>query len=241
MYSWKERLADWWHRVTERWGITREVWVHILMSCGIIMVVVAIILGISIGGMKADIRQQSEQFAQDLAGIIGQQQAGYDQFQANMTEQLDDMGGEIQNDLQALIGAMQAELDQLQSDLGSLTAAYLTGEYGNYSVHVKALVGGNFTVNVHLQYSPGKGNSTDYAAALDYFYTSVNWTMGGVPSYVCSPTFNGTAWVITDVWFNIGSFALHPDGVSILPVACTGLNTTWVPDLAYVDVFRLSS
>lgn len=239
MYSWKERLADWWHRVTERWELRKEVYVHIGIAVVIALALTGIILGATIPGMKAGISQQSEQFAQDMADIIDQMQSDYDDFQANMTEQLDDIGDEIHNDLQALIGAMQAELDQLQSDLGSLTAAYLTGEYGNYSVHVKALVGGNFTANVHLQYSPGIGNSTDYTAALDYFSASVNWTIGGVPSYVCSPTFNGTAWVITDVWFNIGSFTLHPDGVSILPVACTGLNTTWVPDLAYVDVFRL--
>ena len=241
MYSWKERLADWWHRVTERWELRREVYVHIGIAVVIALAFTGIILGVTASRWNTDMDFQADYFGSLLAATRDQQQSGYDQFQANVTEQLDDWGNEIQNDLQALIGAMQAELDQLQSDLGSLTAAYLTGEYGNYSVHVRALVGGNFTANVHLQYSPGIGNSTDYTAALDYFSASVNWTMGGVPSYVCSPTFNGTAWVITDLWFNIGSFTLQPDGLSILPVTCTGLNTTWVPDLAYVDVFRLSS
>lgn len=242
MYSWKERLSDWWNEVKDRLELTKPVLIHMCLVLSITFLITGVILGIMGGSISRDIKDQADQFASNLTAISDQVQASQDEFEAAMTQQFEDWQDGIDNNLAGfydLIGILQSELDQLQSDLGSLTLPYLAGEFGNYSLHVKAVTGGNFTANVHLHYSSGIGNSTGYAAALDYFYAGVNWTMEGVPSYVCQPAFNGIAWGITDVWFNIGSFVLMPGGESILPVACTGLNTTWVPDRAYVEVFRL--
>lgn len=243
MYTWKEKLADWWARVKDRWDLNPGLLRAVAMSAGVTFILLAIMAGIIVSGLKADIRQQGDQFTTDLADATGQLQADNEDFQANVTEQLD-LG---MADLQALLQGVQDELAQLQSGLDGLVLAYLVEplgvvpEWGNYMAHMKAPAGGTYTANVHLQYSPGVGNSTNYTAALDYFYTGINWTVPGVPSYVCTPTFNGVAWVTTEVWFSIGTFTLMPGMEVVQPVSCVGLNSTWVPGHAYVKLFRLGS
>ncbi len=258
MYSWKERLADWWHRVTGRWELTREALVHILMSVFIALVLTGIILAIAMSGIRADINHQADYF-DDRLGATRQSlndslattqqslRADYDGFGANVTQQLDDWWDAVDTIMTSLhedTVIMQGKLDQLEADLASVSfnesAAYVAGAFPDYSLYVWSLPGGNFTANVHLHYSPGIGGSSNYTAALDYFCTATDWTGEAVPSYVCQPSFNGTAWVITDIWFNVGTFILRQNREIILPVPCVGLNTTWVPALVYADVFRLS-
>ena len=165
MYSWKERLADWWNRISERWELRREVWVHILMSCGITLIVVAIILGISLGMMKAGIRQQEEQFAQDLVDIINQLEVDYDQFQVGMEEVAEDFRAYLDEQLaqwQGKITTLETETAQLRSAMDDLAYSdafpYVAGTFGDYTLHMKSMTGGNFTANVHLLQAAG--NST---------------------------------------------------------------------------------
>ena len=244
MYTWKEKLADWWARVKDRWDLNPGLLRAVLMSAGVTAILLAIMAGIIVTGLKADIRQQGEQFTTDLADASGQLQADNEDFQANVTEQL----GLGLADYQTLLQGVQDELAGLQLDLGGWVFADLTAhpgplpeDWGSYLAHMTSPSGGTYTANVHLHYSPGIGNSTNYTAALDYFYSGINWTTPGVPGYVCNPSFNGTAWGITEVWFNIGTFTLMPGEMVVQPVACVGLNATWMPDQAYMEVFRLGS
>ncbi|MCK4714239.1 MAG: hypothetical protein KAT35_01585, partial [Candidatus Aenigmarchaeota archaeon] len=230
--------------------LSREVWVHIGISVGIALALVGIILGPVISCVNADIRDQAthfdklvdgqaDYFNDAVAATREGLRAEYDSFQGNMTQQWDVIDYTLAS-FDERLTIMQAELDQLQSGSWNEASAHMAGEYPNYTLHMRSMIGGNFTANVHLHYVPGMGNSSNYTAALDYFCTAVDWTMEDVPSYVCQPAFNGTAWVITDIWFNVGLFELGQDQDAALPVSCVGLNSTWVPTLVYVDVFRLS-
>ena len=123
--------------------------------------------------------------------------------------------------------------------LNSPPEGYLTGTVGNYTLHAKAREVGNYTANVNLVYSTpvSAGNATTYDGTLQAFYASVNWSASLVPDYVCSLTCDNTTWGISKVFFSIGTFALEADIEKTIAVPFGGLNSTYEPDFAYVEVY----
>lgn len=242
----KQRISDWWQMTTQ----TRPTLAYVGLSVVIALVVMGIILGIAIPGAKVDAmayaRQQATQAMNNVTATRVQLQADFEVFQTTIQQGINgvlDGMSSVLNQTQADTATVTAALVALQSDVAGLNEAasssYLAGTFGNYTIHARSAGGGNFTANVHMLYAPGLGNLTDYVAALDYFTASVNWSMESVPVYVCTPTFNGTTWAVAEIWFNVGVLQLQPGEEAVFPVSCIGLNETWQPSFAYVDMFRV--
>ena len=116
---------------------------------------------------------------------------------------------------------------------------YLTGNStGNYTLHAKCSEAGNFTANVHLVYAAliYVGNTTDYDETVGAFYAGINWTLAD-RKYVPVVTYNSTDWGISQVWFNAGTFALAANNETTIPVLFGGLNATYEPGFAYVEIW----
>jgi type II secretory pathway pseudopilin PulG len=242
----KQRISEWWQMATQ----TRPTLAYVGLSVVIALVVMGIIVGIAIPGAKVDAmayaRQQAAQAMNNVTATRVQLQADYEVFQTTIQQGINDgLDGmsSLLNQTEADIATVTAALVAVQSDVAGLNEAalssYLAGTFGNYTIHARSAGGGNFTANVHMLYVPGVGNETDYGAVLGFFTAGVNWSMESVPAYVCTPTFNGTSWALTEVWFNVGILQLQPGEEAVFPVSCIGLNETWQPTFAYVDMFRV--
>jgi len=246
MYTWKERLADWWARISVRWDLTREVWMHIGISAGIALALTGIILAIVLPGVRADINEQVGQFATNITAMQADWESHHDELQLDVEADLDDQWQYIGQTLGQhgdTIAALSGQLDGMQGQVDNLDtnelSINLTGAFPGYVLHARSAHDGVYAATFHLCYPGGGiGNSTNYTAVLDYFYTGINWTVPVLPNYVCQPAFNGTVWKIVDVWFQIEPFELVSGAVLELPINCPGLNSTWTVDYAYVQLFR---
>jgi hypothetical protein len=238
----KGKISEWWQVTTQ----TRPTLAYVGLSVVLALAITGIILAIAIPGAKGDAmayaRQQSTQAMNNMTATRVQLQADFDVFRAALNEQvteaLDGMGSSVYQ-ATAAVAAMSADLASLWATVAGLNqtamSSYLSGSFGNYTIHAWSGAGGNFTGNVHLVYSPGKD-----IAALDDLVAGINWT-AEVPAYKPAFTFNGTDWVVAELWFNVGVLQLQPGDQAIFPVSCIGLNEAWQPTLAYVDVFSLAS
>lgn len=142
--------------------------------------------------------------------------------------------------LQTRIGTAEDRIQEAREDIANLPGSppegYLTGTFGNYTLHAKCSTAGNYTANVHLVYSRAFGYAGTYNETIANFYTGINWTQA-TPAYCTVVTFNGTAWGISQVWWNIGTFELVANAEKVVAITFGGLNSTYEPDFAYVEVF----
>ena len=147
--------------------------------------------------------------------------------------------------LQTRVGTAEDRIQEAREDIANLPSSppegYLTGTFGNYTLHAKCSTAGNFTANINLVYSTpiSVGNATTQDEVLDAFYSSINWAATSVPDYVCDLTCNENAstWGISQVWFNIGTFELVANTEKAVAIPFGGLNSTYEPGFAYVEVF----
>ena len=218
-----------------------------------IAVVVAIAAGISaimVHGLslsKGDISNIDESIAAlsaDVDGIIAQGPLA-------AKDQLDAIGNQAESNrdkisrLQTRMGNAESLITTVQDDLAEVIASppegYLTGTVGYYTLHTKASEDGEFTANVHLVYSPpiSVGNATTQDGALQSFYGGINWTAPSLRDYICSLAYNGTAWEVSRVSFNIGTFALTANTETTIDIMFGGLSNTYAPDFVYVEVYQV--
>ena len=236
MYSWKDRLRD--------WANQQGAWTHILVAVGITIIIVAIILAatmpskgvvdtnaVDIGGLKTAMGAIVDGLATKAS------QAEFDSLEQNVNDDLDDQAGDV-GELYTRMGNAEVKLNEAMT--GIPPEAYLTGTFGNYMVHVESSESGVFTANIHLVYSAPiyVGNITTHNEALSAFYSGIIWTEA-TPSYVAVAAFNGTAWGIDAMWWNVGIFELVADTEKTLNITCAGLNSTWEPSFAYVEVWPI--
>ena len=147
--------------------------------------------------------------------------------------------------LQTRVGTAEDRIQEAREDianlLGSPPEGYLTGTFGNYTLHAKCSTAGNYTANVNLVYSTpiNVGNATTQDEVLSLFCSSINWAAASVPDYICDITYSGnaTSWGISRVWWNIGTFKLVANTEKAVAITFGGLNSTYEPDFAYVEVF----
>jgi len=249
MYSWKDRLIDWVNQ--------RGAWTHILVAVGIALLITAIILGAAMpskGVVNANAGRISE--VQNTIGTITDglatkaSQADLDNLSQSLTDTIDgqdrDIGGLRTRMSAAENGISEARTDitTIQSDMAGLSnsppEAYLTGTFSNYTLHAKSNEAGNFTTNVHLVYSAPiyVGNATTHDGTLSAFYDDVIW-METTPAYAAVATFNGTAWGISEVWWNVGIFELEANTEEEIEVSCAWLNNIGESSFAYVGVWSV--
>jgi len=175
-----------------------------------------------------------------------------------LTNQIGDVEADVQNQATTLLTVgmkaadNEADIETLQTWANDAEArittveaqnsppeGYLTGAVGNYTLHTRCSVAGNFTANIHLVYSPpvSVGNATTQDEALQVFYGGIDWAAPMVKNYVCTLTYNSTVWGISQVWFNIGTFAMAANNETAVDIIFSGLNSTYDPDFAYVEVW----
>lgn len=232
MYSWKDRLID--------WANQRGAWTHFLVAVGAALVITAIILAAAMPS-KSAVNANADCIGelQSTLGIVVDA-LGTKASKTGLQELTDALG--IQAGDISLLGNRvrntETRLNTVEGDLAELTCtppeAHLTGTFGEYTLHIKSSEAGNFTADVHLIYSPPlwiDGGNTTVEEILAGFTTSSGWVTPTV-------SYNGTVWAVTGVGFNIGTFELAADTETTIPVTCTGLNSTWEPTFAYVEVHR---
>ena len=135
-------------------------------------------------------------------------------------------------------GNITAICDDLASLNGSPPEGYLTGGFGNYTLHAKATEAGNYTADVILAYSaPITVGNTTYDDAAQTFYSSINMSVPSARYYEPSLIHNGAHWAVRRVTFNIGIFALEADTEKSVAVVFGGLNSTYMPSYAYVGIW----
>ena len=248
MYSFKDRLIDWVER--------RGTWTRILLAVGIALIITVIILAVAmpgksatnanaveIGGLKTTIGA--------VADVLGTKasQTELNSWGQNITQALSAQVLDIIG-LRARVKTAEDKLKDGRDDItaiqGSLAEllnkAYLTGIFKNYILHAKSSEAGNFTANIHLVYSAPLyvGNTTTHDETLSAFYAGVNWTASAtMPAYIPVATSNGTVWGISEIWWNIGTFELTANNEKVIGATCAGLNSTWEPSFAYVEVWLI--
>jgi len=144
------------------------------------------------------------------------------------------------------IETLQTRADSAEARITTVEAhnsppeGYLTGNFsGNYTLHAKCDTAGNYTANINLVYlTPVIVGNTTQEDALQTFYGSINWT-GVVPNYVCTTTYSGntTTLGISKVSWNIGTFAMTANNETLVNIAPIGLNSTYSPNFAYIEVW----
>lgn len=235
----RDRFRDLIGRIVYRLDLTRESWKAIGIAVGVSLVIVAIILAVAMP-RQAYYQEQIDTLSASWAYAVIQNQETvnklWDKVQ-NITGAFSNQTDELNLYHAQLLDALD-RLSIAENNLANFHCSiegYLTGTYPDYKLYVKTSEAGNYTADVHLVYQPAAGNYTSYNQTLTEFYASINFT--AAPAYATTITFNGTAWGISEVWFNIGVYGIEPPSVAVIPITCTGLNLT--PSFAYVEVFKV--
>jgi hypothetical protein len=143
-------------------------------------------------------------------------------------------------DISVLTGRVATIETNVAEIIASPPEGYLTGNFStNYTLHARCSTAGNYTANVNLVYlTPVAMGNTTQEDALQTFYGSINWT-GVAPSYVCTTTYSGntSSWGISQVRWNIGTFEMAANNETLVDIIFGGLNSTYEPDFAYVEVY----
>lgn len=234
----KEKIMDALREFSYRYELTREAWVRIGIAAGItILITGIIILASSPSGAIARLDDAVSDINNTLEGGPFATDADLD----NISNQVAYHGGNISwldtrtCNVENQVALVRADVEHI---ICSSPDAHLQGAALECILYVKSSHSGDYTANVHLVYSPpmAAGNATNYTAAVDYFYASINWTVANY-SYVPTFSFSGSTWGILDVWFNIGSFELTAYTEEAINIRCLGLNIT--PAFSYVEVYKI--
>ncbi len=154
--------------------------------------------------------------------------------------------------LKARMGVAEDGIKEIREDIANLPSSppegYLTGDFGNYTLHAKCGTAGNYTANIHLVFRPmlyswnielcaGNGTMGELIAgqrALDDFYIATNITAFTVhPVVGC----DGSDCGISEVWWNIGTFELEANTEKVVTIIFSGLDSNYKQGFAYAEVF----
>ena len=248
--KWTDRIADKFRDFSDRLNLSKEAWAHIGIAAGIAVIISAIILVTTtprLSTYNSDIDRLNTitaTTAENLADILGLGNLATSDEIDSLNGTVADHTGEI-GTLKSRINNADGRINTIANDIEELVCsppdAYLSGTFGNYALHVKSNKAGNFTANVHLVYSAPivMGNATTQDGAISAFYSGINWTKPTVQDYVPTIAYNGTVWGISQVSFNIGTFALATNTEEIVNIKFGGLNISYEPTFAYVKVYRV--
>jgi len=231
---------------TDKINLDKEAWIKILMAVVISAIISTVVL-LTQAPSNADMAR-----AEDRVSAVESKANGN---AADISELQDDTNtieqqyGGVANTVSLHTGSINSMKDRIAIAEGNITAirdelatvgsppeGYLTCTFGNYTLHAKASEAGNYTANVHLVYSRAFSFNGTYAEAQQYFYTGINWTTG-TPYYHTVVSFNGNHWTLAEAWWNIGTFTLVANNETAVAIPFAGLNSTYEPDFAYVEVF----
>ena len=235
------RYTNWTDTIADKLSLTKEVGIHIGLAVGIAVLISSLIL-IGVAPRKGAVIANAadiEQLQADIGGKVNQ--SDLENIFENISDTVADQAGDIDS-LGDRLGDAEDRISTAESTLAEVCSppeGYITGAFPNYTLYVKSSDAGNYTANVRLGYSPPRvtGNAT-YDDAMQTFYTNINWT-APVWDYICNLSNNGTDWLLCQVWFNIGVFDMLADSDTMVDITIGGLNTTYAPDFAYAEVYRV--
>jgi hypothetical protein len=243
MYSWKDKIVNW---VDSKGALT-----HILIGVLIAVLISSLImLGVAAG--KGAYDTQIEELETSIGGVstsVSHLTTTMNTAQAQITS----IGNKATanqayiNDLEGRLAEAEGNITDIRDSLAEVTAspleAYLTGAFGNYTLHAKVSDAGHYTANIHLIYLAPfyVGNVTTYDDAIGAFYAGINWTAVNItiPAYAPVVSFNGTAWGLSQVWWNIGTFILAANNETAIPILFGGLSGNYTPDFAYAEIYKV--
>lgn len=234
----KDKIMDTLREFSYRYELTREAWVRIGITVGIsILIAGLIVLASSPGGAIARL----DDAISDINNTLGQGPFATEDDLNNIGGQVAFHGSNISwldtrtCNVENQVALVRADVDHI---ICSSPDASLDGSFRDYTLYVKSSHSGDYTANVHLVYSPPMAalNATNYTAAVDFFYTSINWTVANY-AYIPTVSFSDTTWGVHEVWFNIGSFELTAYIDEVINIRCLGLNIT--PAYSYVEVHKI--
>ena len=244
--KWTDKIADKFSDINDRLNLNKESWIHIGIAAGIAVIIGAIIVVTATPRVSTyldDISQLNAQIkaaAGDVDSILGLGELATDDdintLNSTIADHTDDIGT-----LKSRMNEADGRINAIANDIGTLVCsppdAYLSGTFGNYALHIKSNNAGNFTANVHLVYAPpiAMGNATTQDEAISTFYTGINWTGELARNYVPTVAYNGTAWEISEVSFNIGNFYLEAKVEALVAVIFSGLKQE--PNFSYAEVY----
>ena len=234
----KDKIMDALREFSYRYELTREAWVRIWIAVGITILITGLIILASSPGGAID---RLDDAVSDINNTLGQGPFATEDDLNNITGQVAFHGSNISwldtrtCNVENQVALVRADVEHI---ICSSPDAHLEGSSLEYTLYVKSSHTGDYTANVHLVYSPpmAAGNATNYTAAVDVFYTSINWIVANY-AYIPTVSFSGTTWGVHEVWFNIGSFELTAYTDEAINIKCLGLNTT--PAFSYVEVIRI--
>ena len=236
-------------RIADRLNLSKEVWIHIGIACGIAVLIGSlIVLGITprnseVAGLHDEI--------DGVATAIGGLTTDVDAIQAaidGMAGLPNDVAGHANwlADLDSRVDDTEYRITTVAADLEDITCSppetRLTGTFGDYTLYVNSSEPGNFTVILHMAYEPplaAGGVNATYNEAMAGFY------MGMVTSldryYIPALVYSGgdNRWLVTEVSFNVGVFDMEADTSTTVDITFTGLTITQAPDFAYVEVHEI--
>jgi len=243
-----DKIRDYYERVMEKAKEHRETIIRIAVVVAIAASISAIMV-LGLAPSKASYNADMSRIYDDTTMLTGQINSVLDLGPLATRAQLEAIRDQAEN-IRDEIVLLQTKMyiaenitTTMQNALAGIICSppegYLTGIAGNYTLHAKASKPGNFTANVHLIYLPpvSVGNTTTQDEALQTFYASINWTAPFLRGYICTLTYNGAAWGISQVSFNIGTFAMVANTEKTVGIEFGGLNSSYEPDFAYVDVY----
>jgi len=225
----------------DRLGLTKETLIHIAMAVIIAVILSSLVssqLNVSGGTYDADMARM-EQSVTKMASYVAGNAQDIGELQSDLGIINDQYGG-VANTVGLHTGSIEAQGTRLDTVEGNITTlrdefaavcsppeAYLTGNFttGNLTIHAEASSNGTYTANVHLVFATAVANWT----------ATANWTAANVKAYVPVVTYNGTDWLTTGVWWNIGTFALVADTQKDITVLFGGLADT--VSFAYVEIY----
>jgi len=225
----------------DRLGLTKETLIHIAMAVIIAVIISALVssqINVSGGTYDADMARMEQGITTMGANVADNAM--------DIADLQDDLGtinaqyGGVANTVGLHTGSIEAQgtrLTTLEGNVSSLwddfaavcspPEAHLTGNFttGNLTIHAEASSNGTYTANVHLV----------FATAVVNWTATVNWTAANVKAYVPVATYNGTDWLTTGAWWNIGTFALAADTEKDINVLFGGLADT--VSFTYVEIY----
>lgn len=229
-YELKDRVIDFVRNFCDKYNFTKQNLSDILIAVGLsALIAFGIASGVSpsVDAIWQDIDRLDER-DQDILTALDELEGRDAALNSTLSGQVAsiDESTVLLNDLQA----------RVRNIICSSPDAHLEGTFGSYTLYVKSSKAGLFTADIHLLYSPpiSAGNTTNYTGAVQYFYDSINWTEA---NQVYTPTvaYNGTAWRISKVSFNIGTFMLEAHTEAVIDIIFMGLE--YEPAYNYIEVY----
>ena len=218
-------------KIPEEFKPDMEGWAHIAMAA-LIAVLISSLIVLALLPAKAAIEDIDRLGAQDAAlqdSINAINDAGPYATMAdidNVNTSLSEYALDVIN--------LKWRVTATENAIAELEPAAYAAQFSDYQLYIAG--NGSFTANIYLAIEPVLAtNATSHSDAVAFFYAGVNFTTAS-QDYIPVATFNGSGWIITQAWFNIGKLDIINDAT--IDIIVDGLDSYTI-EYAYAEVHEL--